>query len=111
MIKFIIMVNKQGQTRLGQYFFDIPMKERITLEGELVRKCLSRASNRCCFLDHQDFKIIYRRYASLYFIMGVDQSEDVALLDLEPSDVLRLHPHHRRDLRQVLRERGRPGLI
>lgn len=50
MIKFIIMVNKQGQTRLGQYFFDIPMKERITLEGELVRKCLSRSQNRVLYL-------------------------------------------------------------
>lgn len=40
------MVNKQGQTRLAQYFFDISMKERITLEGELVRKCLSRSSDK-----------------------------------------------------------------
>ena len=90
MIKFIIMVNKQGQTRfvrltrLGQYFFDIPIKERITLEGELVRKCLSRSQNRvgrgdqCSFLEHQNYKIIYRRYASLYFIMGVDINDEVA---------------------------------
>ena len=76
MIKFLIMVNKQGQTRLAQYYFDIPMKERITLEGELVRKCLGRQLNNCSFLEHQDYKIIYRRYASLYFIMGVDPKEE-----------------------------------
>ncbi len=52
------------------------MKERITLEGELVRKCLSRSQNRCSFLEHQNYKIIYRRYASLYFIMGVDIEDE-----------------------------------
>lgn len=70
------MVNKQGQTRLAQYFFDITLQERTTLEGELVRKCLSRALNKSSFLDHQKFKIIYRKYASLYFIMGIDSDDD-----------------------------------
>ena len=84
MIHFILMVNKQGQTRLAQYFFDISMKERITLEGELVRKCLSRGSGKSSFLEHEGYKIIYRRYASLYFIVGVDADEPVSFtLDMK----------------------------
>jgi len=75
MIHFILMVNKQGQTRLAQYYFDIAMKERTTLEGELVRKCLGRNKNKSHFLVHQNWKIIYRRYASLFFIIGVDLEE------------------------------------
>jgi AP-4 complex subunit sigma-1 len=42
MIKFLLMVNKQGQTRLAKYYNEMTVKERTTLEGELVRKCLSR---------------------------------------------------------------------
>ena len=36
-IEFFLMVNKQGQTRLAQYFFDITLQERTTLESELKR--------------------------------------------------------------------------
>ena len=46
MIKFILLINKQGQTRLAKYYFDITLEERIPLEGELIRKCLSRTENQ-----------------------------------------------------------------
>lgn len=42
MIKFFIMVNKQGQTRLAQYYEFLKIEERSTLEAEAVRRCLSR---------------------------------------------------------------------
>jgi len=42
MIYFILLINKQGQTRLAKYFIDITVEERMALEGELIRKCLSR---------------------------------------------------------------------
>ena len=35
MLKFVLMVNKQGQTRLAQYFSHIPMAERCALESEV----------------------------------------------------------------------------
>jgi AP-4 complex subunit sigma-1 len=69
-------VNKQGQTRLAQYYNYMTISERATLEGELVRKCLSRTENQCSFLEHHQYKVIYRRYASLYFIIGLE-NEDV----------------------------------
>jgi AP-4 complex subunit sigma-1 len=51
------------------------VKERTTLEGELVRKCLSRNETLCSFIEYRGYKVIYRRYASLYFIMGLDLEE------------------------------------
>ena len=76
MIKFIFMVNKQGQTRLAQYYEFLTVKARISLEGELIRKCLSRQEGQCSFLEYRQYKIIYRRYASLYFIVGIDNNDD-----------------------------------
>jgi len=76
MIKFILMVNKQGQTRLAQYYEFLSVKERIALEGELIRKCLSRNDGQCSFLEYRGFKVIYRRYASLYFIIGVENTPE-----------------------------------
>lgn len=76
-IHFILMVNKQGQTRLAKYFNSFSVRERVTLEGELIRKCLSRTENQCSFLEHRQYKVVYRRYASLYFIIGVENNDDV----------------------------------
>ena len=46
-IKFILMVNKQGQTRLAKYFTEhLSTDERRALEGEVVRKCLSRTDKQ-----------------------------------------------------------------
>ena len=42
MIEFVLLVNKQGQTRLAQYTRFKTINERTALEGEIVRKCLSR---------------------------------------------------------------------
>jgi len=83
MIKFILLVNKQGQTRLAQYYSYLTISERVGLEGELVRKCLSRNENQCSFIEYRDYKVIYRRYASLYFIVGVEGEEVNELAYLE----------------------------
>eukprot|EP00605_Chrysophyceae_sp_TOSAG23-4_P002222 GSChrysophyteH1.ASY1.ANO1.2465.1 assembled CDS len=41
-IKFVLMVNKQGQTRLASYFSWYPIYERVALETEIIRRCLMR---------------------------------------------------------------------
>lgn len=43
MIQFILMVNKQGQTRLANYYQWLSIDERTALEAEIIRKCLSRS--------------------------------------------------------------------
>lgn len=76
-IKFVLLVNKQGQTRLAKYFDEnITTEERRALEGEVVRKCLARTDKQCSFYEHRQYKIVYRRYASLFFMVGVDDDEN-----------------------------------
>jgi hypothetical protein len=48
-------VNKQGQTRLAKYFTEfLTTDERRVLEGEVVRRCLSRTDKqvRPCSTAH-----------------------------------------------------------
>ena len=54
----------------------------MTLEGELIWKCLAWTSNQCSFVEYRQFKVIYRRYASLYFIIGVNGEEEVNELSI-----------------------------
>lgn len=49
-IRFILMVNKQGQTRLAQYYEYLTIEERRALEGEMVRKCLARNEQQVLLL-------------------------------------------------------------
>lgn len=46
-LKFVLLVNKQGQTRLAKYSDQsMSVEERRVLEGEIVRKCLARAEKQ-----------------------------------------------------------------
>lgn len=46
-IKFVLLVNKQGQTRLAKYTdASMSVEERRALEGEIVRKCLARSEKQ-----------------------------------------------------------------
>lgn len=46
-LKFVLLVNKQGQTRLAKYGDQsMTVEERRVLEGEIVRKCLARAEKQ-----------------------------------------------------------------
>lgn len=46
-IKYVLLVNKQGQTRLAKYTDQsLSVDERRALEGEIVRKCLARADKQ-----------------------------------------------------------------
>eukprot|EP00270_Netrium_digitus_P021528 TRINITY_DN923_c0_g1_i1.p1 TRINITY_DN923_c0_g1~~TRINITY_DN923_c0_g1_i1.p1 ORF type:complete len:144 (-),score=45.29 TRINITY_DN923_c0_g1_i1:189-620(-) len=81
-IRFILLVNKQGQTRVAQYYDFVPVEERRALEAEIVRKCLTRSDQQCSFVEHRSYKVIYRRYASLFFLVGVDGDEnELAILE------------------------------
>lgn len=70
--------NKQGQTRCSKYYQWLPMEERVALESEIIRKCLSRSELQCSFLEYRGYKTIYRRYASLFFIVGTKPDIDAA---------------------------------
>ncbi|KAH7648250.1 clathrin assembly [Cryptosporidium bovis] len=83
MLKFLLLVNKQGQIRLSKYYQEVTREERVVFEGQLIRKCLLRGENQCPFMEFNGNKVIYRRYASLYFIMGLDVSEKNELAYLE----------------------------
>jgi len=84
MIKFVVLVNKQGQTRLARYYEerDNSGEDRTVQEADIVRKCLMRGEQQCSFFEYKEYKIAYRRYASLFFVIGADDDEnELAVLE------------------------------
>lgn len=63
MIKYILLVNKQGQTRFSRYYIKKSLDEKVNLEAEVTRKCLSRSENQvyffAIFVSRYLFKCVY----------------------------------------------------
>jgi len=68
MIKFVLMVNKQGQTRLAQYYDFLSIQERVALEAEIIRKCLGRNETQVRSID----ALVLRPFVSLFTWMKGD---------------------------------------
>lgn len=89
MIKAILVFNNHGKPRLSKFYhyFNEDMQQQIVKETfQLVSK---RDDNVCNFLEGgsliggSDYKLIYRHYATLYFVFCVDSSEsELGILDL-----------------------------
>ncbi|KFQ02215.1 AP-4 complex subunit sigma-1 [Haliaeetus albicilla] len=76
MIKFFLMVNKQGQTRLSRYYEHVEINKRAMLEAEIIKNCLSRSKDQCSFIEYKDFKLVYRQYAALFVVVGINETEN-----------------------------------
>ncbi|XP_043118688.1 AP-4 complex subunit sigma-1 [Puntigrus tetrazona] len=76
MIKFLLMVNKQGQTRLSKYYEQVELGKRAALEADAVRGCLARRKEECSFVEYKDYKLVYRQYAALFIVVGISENEN-----------------------------------
>mmetsp|Transcript_11800 Transcript_11800/g.18137 ORF Transcript_11800/g.18137 Transcript_11800/m.18137 type:complete len:144 (-) Transcript_11800:45-476(-) len=77
MIRFLLLQNRQGKTRLSKWYIPPPEDEEKTrFEEEVNRIILSRDRKYTNFVEHHSHKLIYRRYAGLYFIAGCDVTDN-----------------------------------
>ncbi|KAJ3316106.1 AP-1 adaptor complex sigma subunit Aps1 [Boothiomyces sp. JEL0838] len=82
-IKFLLLVSRQGKIRLTKWFTsDWSIKEKTKVVKDVSTTVLQRKTKMCNVLEFKEFKVVYRRYASLFFIAGTDVDEN-ELLALE----------------------------
>ncbi|EGF76585.1 hypothetical protein BATDEDRAFT_14862 [Batrachochytrium dendrobatidis JAM81] len=82
-IKFLLLVSRQGKIRLTKWFTsDWGIKEKTKIVRDVSQMVLARKAKMCNVLEFKDFKVVYRRYASLFFVVGTDVNEN-ELLTLE----------------------------
>merc|ERR1719473_1949377 len=82
MIHFVLLISRQGRVRLAKWYTPRSTKDKGKTQRELANIVLSRQQKLCNFIEWRDMKVIYKRYASLFFIMGCD-AKDNDLLGLE----------------------------
>ncbi|CAM9352514.1 unnamed protein product [Chrysoparadoxa australica] len=82
MINFLLLISRQGKTRLTKWFQTYSAKDKSRILREVSSTVLARPTKMCNFIEWRDKKIVYKRYASLYFVACVD-ADDNELIVLE----------------------------
>ncbi|KAL6493327.1 hypothetical protein OROGR_033086 [Orobanche gracilis] len=82
MIHFVLLISRQGKVRLTKWYSPYSQKERTKrvhckkVIRELSGMILSRGPKLCNFVEWRGYKVVYKRYASLYFCMCIDQDDN-----------------------------------
>ncbi|XP_059081881.1 AP-1 complex subunit sigma-2-like [Tigriopus californicus] len=76
MIQFMLLFSRQGKLRLQKWFTAQTEKSKKKMSRELISQILIRKPKMSSFLEWKDLKIVYKRYASLYFCCAVEQSDN-----------------------------------
>lgn len=82
MMHFMLLFSRQGKLRLQKWFTAYPDKQKRKIVRELTSLVLARKPKSSAFIEWRDLKIVYKRYASLYFMATIEQ-EDNQLITLE----------------------------
>lgn len=82
-IKYILLCSRQGKVRLIRWYQTLEPKHKTNILREVTANVLMRKTKMCNILEYQDHKVVYKRYASLYFIAGISSDVDNELLTLE----------------------------
>ncbi|TKY57078.1 AP-1 complex subunit sigma-2 [Spatholobus suberectus] len=76
LIHFVLLISRQGKVRLTKWYSPYSQKERSKVIRELSGVIVSRAPKLCNFVEWRGFKVVYKRYASLYFCICNDQEDN-----------------------------------
>ena len=105
MIRFFLLQNRQGKTRLSKWYVPPSSSnassatangfvssdystsnqteaEKARIEAEVHRLVTSRDKKYTNFIEYNNYKLIYRRYAGLFFTIAVDvQDNELSYLE------------------------------
>ncbi|EAA17213.1 clathrin assembly protein AP19, small subunit [Plasmodium yoelii yoelii] len=83
MIHFVLLISRQGKTRLAKWYMPLSQKEKAKIIRETSQITLNRTPKLCNFVEWKEYKLVFKsRYASLFFILCIDKSDN-ELITLE----------------------------
>jgi len=81
-IHYLLLISRQGKLRLAKWFIPLSSKAKAKIVQDVTQLTLTRRHPSCNFLEYKGEKIVYRRYASLFFVCQIG-NQDNELLTLE----------------------------
>ncbi|SCZ94949.1 BZ3500_MvSof-1268-A1-R1_Chr11-3g03501 [Microbotryum saponariae] len=81
-ISFLLLISRQGRVRLAKWYTTMSTRNKNKIIKDVTQLVLARRTRMCNFLEYKDSKVVYRRYASLFFVTGIGHSDN-ELITLE----------------------------
>ena len=63
-------MSRQGKIRLSEFFSSYTESEKRRILRDIAGDILPRAPKMCNIIEKGTYKFVYRRYASLYFVVS-----------------------------------------
>ncbi|PWN97841.1 putative APS1-AP-1 complex subunit [Tilletiopsis washingtonensis] len=70
-INWLLLISRQGKVRLAKWFTTLGPKAKAKITKDVTQLVLARRTRMCNFLEYKETKVVYRRYASLFFVTGI----------------------------------------
>ncbi|KAF7306704.1 AP complex subunit sigma [Mycena indigotica] len=99
MLNYVLLISRQGElgwvftesdnpcvvsgkVRLAKWYKTMPSKAKARIVQDVTTRVLARRPRMCNVLEYKDTRLIYRRYASLFFVCAIDPTDN-ELITLE----------------------------
>eukprot|EP01116_Phalansterium_solitarium_P009911 TRINITY_DN24253_c0_g1_i1.p2 TRINITY_DN24253_c0_g1~~TRINITY_DN24253_c0_g1_i1.p2 ORF type:complete len:166 (+),score=41.84 TRINITY_DN24253_c0_g1_i1:948-1445(+) len=88
MIYGVFIINDSGKPRLMKFYEQTPVDKQQHIVRETYQTISRRSDRNCNFVENvgfwaKDTKLVYKKYATLFFIFAVDASEsELGIIDL-----------------------------
>ena len=76
MIHYIILFSRQGKIRLQKWYDAYSEKEKRQITKEVSNTILARTQKMSNFLEWKNLRIVYKRYASLFFAFAISRDDN-----------------------------------
>jgi|ERR1711914_44826 len=76
MIHSVMIFNRQGRTRLEKWYTATSQKQKSKVVRNLTEMIPRRPSRFSNIIEMSDIKVVYKRYASLFFVLVIDTNEN-----------------------------------
>ena len=75
-IQWVLLISRQGKVRLSKWYGTMSQKSKAKIVKDITQIILARRSRMCNFVEYKENKVVYRRYASLFFVAGISPDDN-----------------------------------
>lgn len=75
-IHYLLLLSKQAKVRLAKWYAPYSDTEKQRIVKEVTALIPLRKAKMCNVIEYKDSKLVYKRYASLFFVAAIDNTDN-----------------------------------
>ncbi|VWU51221.1 AP-2 complex subunit sigma, putative [Hepatocystis sp. ex Piliocolobus tephrosceles] len=81
MLNFILLQNRQGKTRFSKWYIKCEESKQKKIERDINKILINRNKSYTNIFIYENYKIVYRLYAGLYFVISIENENELCVLE------------------------------